>query len=90
MKTLKILALALLVAAPTAALAQEPLFIRLQEIDGRTWLIGPDGRPFFAHGVTHIGHGHQEDVVAIARACKELGFNAYGYGCPNELKTDLP
>ena len=80
----------LLIAAPISALADDPAFIRLQEIDGRTWLVDSTGQPFFAHGVTHIGHGHQEDVVAIGEACKELGFNAYGYGCPQELKGDLP
>jgi len=80
----------LLVAAPLAAAAQDHSYIRLQKIEGRTWLIDSAGRPFFAHGVTHIGHGHQEDVIAIGRAVRELGFNAYGYGCPDKLKTDLP
>lgn len=73
-----------------ASSAQERSHIRLQEIDGRVWLIGPDRHPFFAHGVTHINAKHGEDVSAVGQACKKLGFNAYGYGCPNELKSDLP
>lgn len=64
--------------------------IRIAEIGGRSWLIGPDGNPFFAHGVTHLGGKHGEEIGAIARACKDLGFNAYGYGCPPALKADLP
>ena len=66
--------------------------IRLQKIKGRTWLVRPDGRPFFAHGVTHIGgrRRKRQDVIAIGKACKKLGFNAYGYGCPDALKKDLP
>jgi hypothetical protein len=91
MPPLAIHTLALLVAATVAAAAQSPSNIRLQKIDGRTWLIDPAGRPFFAHGVTHIAYGHNnEDVTAIGRACKELGFNACGYGCPAELKAELP
>lgn len=69
----------------------EPRNIRLAEIDGRSWLIDPSGQPFFAHGVTHLNSKeHGSPVTAIAGACKDLGFNAYGYGCPNELKDDLP
>ena len=90
MSPVPILTLALLAVAPIAASAKDPSPIRLEKIEGRTWLINPQGRPFFAHGVTHVSGNHGEDVVAIGRACKELGFNAYGYGCPQKLKTDLP
>lgn len=65
-------------------------FIRLKNIEGRTWLVRPDGNPFFAHGVTHVGNGKGIKAVDIGKACKSLGFNAYGYGCANQLKTDLP
>ena len=75
---------------PLTAIADEPAAIRLQEIEGRTWLVSPNGGPFFAHGVTHVGNGRQVGLPALARALRELGFNAYGYGCPNELKSDLP
>lgn len=81
---------ALLLAAPSAVSSQEQSFIRLQEIDGRTWLVDSDGQPFFAHGVTHVSGKHGEDVHAIGRVCRELGFNAFGYGCPTDLKSDLP
>lgn len=69
---------------------QDQSFIRLQEIDGRTWLIDPSGQPFFAHGVTHMDGHAGEDVTAMGEACKNLGFNAYGYGCAHELKSDMP
>jgi hypothetical protein len=81
----------LLILAPMLASAQDGSFIHIQEIKGRSWLVGANGRPFFAHGVTHIGtSGHGEDVKAIGQACKDLGFNAYGYGCANKLKPQLP
>ncbi|MEM6691967.1 MAG: hypothetical protein AAF664_21240, partial [Planctomycetota bacterium] len=83
--------LALVIAAPLAAKAQEKSVIRLGEIAGRTWLITPEGKPFFAHGITHSGNRSlSSDYVALSKACKELGFNAYGYGCPAELKKDMP
>lgn len=85
------LTLVLLIAAPMAGSAKDLSYIRLEEFEGRTWLINSTGQPFFAHGVTHIGSaGHGVDVTTIGQACKELGFNAYGYGCPDALKTDLP
>lgn len=71
--------------------AQAPSVIKLKELDGRTWLVDKDGQPFFAHGVTHVGYGHNgEDVGEIANALKQLGFNSYGYGCPEFLKSDMP
>lgn len=82
-------ALVMLLLAPLAALAEDQSAIRLQVINGRTWLVDADGRPFFAHGVTHLG-GHAEDVAAIGQSCRELGFNAWGYGCPPKLKPELP
>ena len=86
------LALVPLMAHPAVGTrgAQPAASIRLQSIDGRTWLVDPSGKPFFAHGVTHLNARHGEDVRAIAKACRELGFNAYGYGCPEPLKSDLP
>ena len=65
--------------------------IRLARIDGRHWLIGSDGKPFFAHGITHVGNARSKhDFMDVAAACKRLGFNAYGYGCPPELRFDMP
>lgn len=65
--------------------------IRLTEIDGRHWLVGPDGKPFFAHGITHVSNNRAKfDFAAISAACKKLGFNSYGYGCPAQLKHDMP
>jgi hypothetical protein len=80
-----------LTTLPLAARDIDPAPITLTEIDGHTWLIDPGGQPFFAHGVTHVGSKHQGVTAAdIGEACKELGFNAYGYGCPPTLKEDLP
>lgn len=65
--------------------------IRLKEIKGRSWLVDSNGNPFFAHGVTHINHQkfkNKEGVIAAS--LKELGFNSYGYGCPPNLKKELP
>ena len=65
--------------------------IRLTEIDERHWLVGPDGKPFFAHGITHVSNNRAKfDFAAISVACKRLGFNSYGYGCPAQLKHDMP
>lgn len=65
--------------------------ITLTEIEGRYWLVGPDGKPFFAHGITHVGNKSAKlDFENFSTACKELGFNAYGYGCPPQLKNDMP
>ena len=47
--------LALIIAAPLASAAQERSAIGLAEIEGRSWLITPEGKPFFAHGITHMG-----------------------------------
>ena len=65
--------------------------IGLTEIEGRTWLITPEGKPFFAHGITHAtNRSLSADYGALSKACKDLGFNAYGYGCPAPLKSNMP
>ena len=65
--------------------------IRLDDIEGRWWLLDREGNPFFAHGVTHLSNpAHGLDVNRIAAACKDLGFNSYGYGCPPALRQDMP
>jgi len=70
-------------------LQTRPKRITLSEIDGRAWLVDSEGKPFFAHGITHGKHG-RADLDAFSKACKEVGFNAYGYGCPPELRGDMP
>ena len=65
--------------------------ITLTRIDGQYWLVGPNGKPFFAHGITHVSNNRAKfDFAAISVACKKLGFNSYGYGCPEQLKHDMP
>lgn len=80
-------------ANPPAALGEEkpPQNIKLTKINGRHWLVDPDGKPFFAHGITHVGNNRAKiDFAQISTACKRLGFNAYGYGCPEQLRSDMP
>jgi hypothetical protein len=65
--------------------------ITLGKIEGRHWLVMPNGSPFFAHGITHAGNRLANlDFQKLSKACKELGFNAYGYGCPQQLRSDMP
>ncbi|MEM7697316.1 MAG: sulfatase [Verrucomicrobiota bacterium] len=75
-----------------AAKPQPPVAaIGLVEIDGRHWLTGSDGKPFWAHGITHVNNRSANlDYDAFAAACKAVGFNAYGYGCPDALRDDMP
>ena len=49
------IALVLTVVAANAQDAGPPRTrsIGLAEIEGRTWLITQEGKPFFAHGITH-------------------------------------
>jgi hypothetical protein len=85
-------AVAILSLAPPAATAAEATgFIHIEEIDGRSWLVDSKGKPFFAHGITHIGTVKLGcPYEKIAQACKDAGFNASGYGCPDALKDDMP
>lgn len=47
--------------------------IGLAEIEGRTWLVTPEGKPFFAHGITHTSNRSlSNDYDAVAKACKSL------------------
>ncbi|MEM7455107.1 MAG: hypothetical protein AAF456_12220 [Planctomycetota bacterium] len=63
----------------------------LTKIDGRHWLVDSDGRPFFAHGITHTGNARANlDLLEFSTACRRVGFNAYGYGAPEPLRADMP
>ena len=65
--------------------------ISLATIDGRDWLVDSHGNPFFAHGITHASNNRNAfDFTEFSTACKRLGFNAYGYGCPPQLRGDMP
>jgi len=89
--TLSLLALSGLFALTLTAAEKKPQNITLTEIEGRHWLVGPNGEPFFAHGITHVSNNRAKiDFAKISKACKELGFNAYGYGCPPALRSDMP
>ena len=66
-----------------------PIAIKL--IKGKYWLAKPDGKLFFAHGITHARNLQgQRELNKFSKACKEIGFNAYGYGCPEGLRKDMP
>ena len=64
--------------------------ITIQQINGRFWLIKPNGQPFFAHGITHSRNLEKSDYAKFSKVCREIGFNAYGYGCPEPLRKDMP
>lgn len=69
----------------------KPNAISLTKIDGRHWLVDSLGKPFFAHGITHVSNNRANfDFNEISAACKKLGFNTYGYGCPEPLRHDMP
>ena len=44
------------VSPPKPAKAPKGQNISLTQIDGRHWLAGSNGQPFFAHGITHVGN----------------------------------
>ncbi|MDF1852638.1 MAG: hypothetical protein P1U85_17510 [Verrucomicrobiales bacterium] len=78
-------------ATQQEARCEDEKYITLTQIENRDWLVGPDGKPFFPHGITHAGNRQAGlDFDQFSKACKELGFNAYGYGCPPELRQDMP
>ncbi len=77
--------------ADDKARKKNPENIILGEIKGRHWLIMPNGSPFFAHGITHAGNRDAKlNFQKFSKACKKVGFNAYGYGCPEPLRNDMP
>ncbi len=92
MKSVTSIILTCLIVSLSHGTAQAgPQPIQLRVIDGRHWLIDGDGYPFFAHGITHSSNKSANlDLAAFSKACKEVGFNSYGYGCPSELRSDMP
>ena len=72
-------------------LAEEYNHITIKKTADRLWLAKPNGELFFAHGITHARNlSAKLDYRDFSKACKKLGFNAYGYGCPPELRSDMP
>lgn len=89
MKNLSLSILALGFTLATSAATQKN--ISLTKVDGRHWLVDSKGNPFFAHGITHVNNQRAKiDFARFSKACKDLGFNAYGYGCPDQLRSDMP
>lgn len=76
---------------PEAASTQKSKNISLAQIEGRHWLVDSQGKPLFAHGITHAGTVRAKfDLKEFSAACKKVGFNSYGYGCPVPLRSDMP
>ena len=72
------------------SMAEDRGGFRIEERDGRHSLVGVDGKAFFAHGVTHLGVARSEGLDKAVAAFRELGFNSFGYGCPDPVKDELP
>lgn len=90
-RTITLLCLSGFLSLTLVASEKKSPVITLTQIDGRHWLVNADGDPFFAHGITHVNNQQAGlDYAEFSEACKALGFNAYGYGCPPELRSDMP
>jgi hypothetical protein len=81
----------LFIAFASSILANQTEVITIQKMGGRPWLTKPEGKPFFAHGITHARNlSSKPEIDKFSKACKEIGFNSYGYGCPESLRKDMP
>jgi hypothetical protein len=57
------------VSRPGKSLAKGTGFFRTLQVDGRWWLLDPEGKPFFDIGTDHLNyHGHR---------CEALGYAPY-------------
>ena len=54
---------------PGRALVKGDGFFRTAEVDGRWWLVDPEGKPFFAVGTDHVNYQ--------AHFCEKLGYAPY-------------
>ena len=54
---------------PGRALVKGEGFFRTAEVDGRWWLVDPEGKPFFAVGTDHVNYH--------AHFCEKLGYAPY-------------
>ena len=77
-RTLPILLGAILLATNLTAADDKPQKITLQKLDGRTWLVDAKGKPFFAHGITHVSNNRAE--FDYAKITTKLGIRPCG-GC---------
>lgn len=55
---------------PGQAIAPAAGFFRPVEVDGRWWVVDPEGKPFFIVGTDHIRYG--------GHWCEKLGYAPYG------------
>ena len=71
--------------------SEQKVGFKIEKIEGRYWLVKPSGQPIFTHGITHASNQYaQLDYQKFSEACKSVGFNSYGYGCPEPLRKDMP
>ena len=71
--------------------SEQKVGFKIEKIEGRYWLVKPSGQPIFTHGITHASNQYAKlNYHKFSQACKSVGFNAYGYGCPEPLRQDMP
>ena len=46
--------------------------VRLATIDGRYWLVGPNGKPFFGHGITHVSTRRAKPPINMSKFSRLL------------------
>ena len=91
MKTKTVVSILLFIAFAPSIFANQTEVITIQKFGSRPWLTKHDGKPFFAHGITHARNlSSKPEIDKFSKACKEIGFNSYGYGCPESLRKDMP
>ncbi len=57
------------ISRPGQAIAKGTSFFATAEVDGRWWLVDPEGKPFFGVGTDHVSYrGHW---------CEKLGYSPY-------------
>jgi len=65
-------------------------FFRLDEIDGRHFLITPEGHPFRALGLNHFHMMKSRDYDRALQNLREWGFNSGGYQAPAWQRKRIP
>ncbi|MEX0886256.1 MAG: discoidin domain-containing protein [Phycisphaeraceae bacterium] len=75
----------------------------IQAIDGRSWLVTPEGNAMVSIGITHIFHGRRQPIFQqayggnvqayytdVAENIRRWGFNTVGYGGGGDLPSGRP
>jgi hypothetical protein len=64
-------------AAPPASVS-EPGFVRIRQVEGTWWFVGPDGKAFYSLGTDAVAPAGLEGGLAVAGKMSALGFNSLG------------